>query len=175
MTNLELRDIHLPESSLWWPPAPGWWIGLLLLIMLIILLPRIWRKLTTKSLKSNAESALNDIEQDYRSHQNQQQLATQISQWLRCVVMSYCSRDQAASLTGDEWLETLNGLGGKAGSEQIFDQKIGKVLSQSLYQQNNQIDGAHLLKLCQRWLNQLPKNNSGKIHLQKNRGSHAAV
>ena len=27
----ELRDIHLPEASLWWPPGPGWW-GLALLL-----------------------------------------------------------------------------------------------------------------------------------------------
>ena len=32
MNELQLRDIHLPESSLWWPPAPGWWILALLLI-----------------------------------------------------------------------------------------------------------------------------------------------
>ena len=25
-TQLDLRDIHLPEAIGWWPPAIGWWL-----------------------------------------------------------------------------------------------------------------------------------------------------
>jgi len=32
----QLRDIHLPETGGFWPPAPGWWILLVLLAMLLI-------------------------------------------------------------------------------------------------------------------------------------------
>jgi hypothetical protein len=28
----ELRDIHVPQVSLWWPLAPGWWVLIALLI-----------------------------------------------------------------------------------------------------------------------------------------------
>ena len=29
----ELRDIHVPQVSMWWPLAPGWWVVLALLIV----------------------------------------------------------------------------------------------------------------------------------------------
>ncbi|HVI53430.1 MAG TPA: DUF4381 domain-containing protein [Luteibacter sp.] len=28
----ELRDIHVPQVSMWWPLAPGWWLLLVLLL-----------------------------------------------------------------------------------------------------------------------------------------------
>lgn len=32
----ELRDIHLPTVSMWWPLAPGWWVLLALLVAAIV-------------------------------------------------------------------------------------------------------------------------------------------
>lgn len=31
----QLKDIHLPESISWWPPAVGWWVLLLLVIVIV--------------------------------------------------------------------------------------------------------------------------------------------
>ena len=43
-SNLQLRDIHLPDAVSWWPPAPGWWLllGGLLLALLFIRVIRPW-------------------------------------------------------------------------------------------------------------------------------------
>ena len=51
MNQPELRDIHLPEASLWWPPAPGWWISLALILLLAWLLPSLLRWLRHKPLR----------------------------------------------------------------------------------------------------------------------------
>jgi hypothetical protein len=32
----ELRDIHVPQVSMWWPLAPGWWVLLALLVAAIV-------------------------------------------------------------------------------------------------------------------------------------------
>lgn len=44
MTELPLRDIHLPPAPGWWPPAPGWWllglVGMALALGLVLLLRR---------------------------------------------------------------------------------------------------------------------------------------
>ena len=36
----QLRDIHLPETGGFWPPAPGWWV--LMLILLALVAAGIW-------------------------------------------------------------------------------------------------------------------------------------
>ncbi len=48
MNELELRDIHLPDASLWWPLAPGWWIAAALLLVLGLLTPWLIRRLRYK-------------------------------------------------------------------------------------------------------------------------------
>ena len=34
ISNIPLRDIHLPGDISWWPPAIGWWIVAALIILL---------------------------------------------------------------------------------------------------------------------------------------------
>ena len=48
MEQLPMRDIHLPEPTSWWPPAPGWWLLLALFIVLIFVIFMVRRWLIKK-------------------------------------------------------------------------------------------------------------------------------
>jgi len=65
-----LRDIHLPDASLWWPPAPGWWIGLALILLLALLLPRLrrwWRQRPLRRLALGELARIREIHKQGRS------------------------------------------------------------------------------------------------------------
>lgn len=42
----ELRDIHVPHVSMWWPLAPGWWVLAALLIAVIVVAVVVLRRRT---------------------------------------------------------------------------------------------------------------------------------
>jgi len=65
MNGLELRDIHLPEGSLWWPPAPGWW---LLLVLLGLVSLAAWWSLQRRRHPSLRRLSLRQLDAIRRAH-----------------------------------------------------------------------------------------------------------
>jgi len=62
----QLRDIHLPETGGFWPPAPGWWVLMVLALIALawVVLAVIrrrrrnrWRRLAKQALDELAENA----------------------------------------------------------------------------------------------------------------------
>jgi len=152
--DLPLRDIHLPAPVSWWPPAPGWWILLLVAALLVAGLFW-WRR--RKLALARAPATLARIELDkvravWISQGDPQRLLRDISIWLRRTSMSLTARRQVASLTGMEWQQQLTALAGEA----VFDEAEGKLLTEASYRATlppgTNIDAAHLLTLCERWL-----------------------
>ena len=100
MNQPELRDIHLPDVSLWWPPAPGWWISLLLILLLLWLLPRLLRWLRHKPAKRLSLQELGRIRRGYKEGQSESAVLRDVTALLRRVVISYYGREQDAAGTG---------------------------------------------------------------------------
>ena len=114
MNELPLRDIHLPADSLWWPPAPGWWMLLALLILIGLLLPQIWAWLRHKPIKTACLRELNRIRQSANGGQgDDRRIIQELSVLLRRTVMSYGAREIDASLSGEKWISRLNQFSGE--------------------------------------------------------------
>ena len=168
MNELELKDIHLPDSILWWPPAPGWWVlGVVLIIFLflmLLLLPKLWRWLRYKPVRSLSLKEFYLIKQSHQHQTDQKQTLQAITTLLRRTVMSKSGRIGHAGVVGDNWINQLNQMSQK----DCFTQAQGELLKHGRYQPaiegQNKADIDSLLQSCENWIKSLPKG-----------GSHAAT
>ncbi|TNF91373.1 MAG: DUF4381 domain-containing protein [Gammaproteobacteria bacterium] len=150
---LPLRDIHLPDPIDWWPPAPGWWIVLLLVLLTTTLLLRwYFRSRKQRRVYQSAFNELRQIEMEYRQHKDDLKLVQALSILLRRIAMTVTSRDQVASLTGDDWLRFLDEGLGENSSAQTFSQGTGRSLIEAPYNPHASVDHQALLELCQHWV-----------------------
>jgi hypothetical protein len=166
MNELALKDIHLPDSILWWPPAPGWWVlGVVLIIFLfLMLLPKLWRWLRYKPVRSLSLKEFYLIKQSHQQQADQKQTLQAITTLLRRTVMSKSGRIGHAGVVGDDWINQLNQMSQK----DCFTQAQGELLKHGRYQPaiegQNKADIDSLLQSCENWIKSLPKG-----------GSHAAT
>jgi hypothetical protein len=108
----QLRDIQLPTTVDWWPPAPGWW--LLMFIMLgagigiyFALQPRLRRKRLNKYLTEQIKTAL----RAYREDKAAAPAIRVCAELLRRVCLTYFPRSTVAGLSGQAWLDFLEAHG----------------------------------------------------------------
>jgi len=156
VNQLPLRDIHLPDAVSGWPPAPGWWLLLLLLIVLAILLPRLIRYLKQPKPNKLAMAEFSQIKKQFLQQQNHLQLARDISALFRRIGLTYYSREQVASLTGEEWQQQLNELN----PQQPLADNLIDTISMAAYQPDPELDAQNLLNSCEQWLKSLPRRQA---------------
>lgn len=154
MNELELRDIHLPEASLWWPPAHGWWIALLLLIVLLVILVWAIRWIRHKPLRRLSLRELERIRQRHDSGSSDKAVLADIAVLLRRTLISYHGRDSFAASAGDAWIEQLQ----QVAPQQGFNDEQLQLLSRDRYKADCSCDIESLLQACERWLRALPRS-----------------
>jgi len=146
---LPLKDIHIPDAIIWWPPAIGWWLMALLVILLIA--GGIWlvKHLTRKTAVKTAKKLLLSIKQNTEID-NQHKLV-ELSKLIRRVAVSNLPRSRVAGLIGQDWLLFLDSSVKGA----PFSEGIGQLLANAPYRNTSPSDGeiSQLLSLCQDWLN----------------------
>jgi len=128
MDQLPLRDLHLPESIGWWPPAMGWWLVLSLLLIGILgatLLIQRRRRITP--LKRALEG-LAEIE--FQSDTRLEDKLQSISAIMKRFALSIAGRDEVAGLTGDAWMAWLCARAG----DQAIDLEVVSLLKNAPYQ-----------------------------------------
>jgi len=157
---LELRDIHLPDPVSWWPLAPGWWILMLLIIMLIaaaiFFIPRLIKKLKHQPASKLALTEFETIQQQYQSQKNAQLLVQSLSTLLRRICMTYDSRQNSASLTGQAWINKLNVIN----PQKKFSGEVIDTLLTAPYKPQYEFNAQQLLDQCEAWIHHLPKESA---------------
>ncbi|MCP4332677.1 MAG: DUF4381 domain-containing protein [Gammaproteobacteria bacterium] len=154
MNELELRDIHLPDAGLWWPPAPGWWLALALLVALLLLVPWLVRRIRHKPVKRLCLRELQDIRQKMALGQAKKTVVGDTATLLRRAVMAYRGRSGFAASTGDDWLQQLQNLV----PAQRFSQAQLDLLAHHRYRRDFECDLDSLLEACERWIRALPRS-----------------
>lgn len=152
VTDIPLKDIHLPDAISWWPPAIGWWIlfGSILLSLLCLLY--FIRRCLKDTLRKQAVKELNRIQKKFQDTADAATCVTEISALLRCVTISQNHLVNSAGLVGQEWLKFLD----KPLDKPEFSQGVGKLLATAPYRRQVSKDDANqLVQLCQKWVNHL--------------------
>lgn len=106
---LPLRDIHLPETAGWWPPAPGWWIVPVLVFVVAAMAwyCRLLYRRRKYSAVNMARKELDRIRARYAADRDTRHCVEAVSGLLRRLCISIFPRAETAGLTGNQWLEFL--------------------------------------------------------------------
>lgn len=145
---LPLRDIHIPETIGWWPPAIGWWLLLALIPLLCFFVFWLYKKITRQTAVKSAKKLLAVIRQDNDSDDLHKLL--QLSELLRRVAVSVAPRAQSAGLTGQAWLHYLD----RSVKGSPFTEGVGRCLADTHFRKStpDNLDIAALSRLCDEWL-----------------------
>ncbi len=156
MSDLELKDIHLPDASLWWPLAPGWWILFALLVGLAILLPWLLRRRRDQAPRRLSLIELQGIERAFAAHGDSAMALRELSRLLRRTLISYRGRAGFADSSGDAWTGQLRELA----SRDAFDDDQLRLLAHERYRRDCECDIDRLLESSRRWLQALPRRRT---------------
>jgi hypothetical protein len=147
-TQLPLKDIHLPDTIGWFPPAIGWWLVMVLIPVLVALLYWAYGRFTRKTAAiKKAKVLLLTIK---KSEMANAQKLIELSALLRRVAISVAPRAQTAGLTGQAWLAFLDSsLDGSP-----FTRGAGQCLASAPYRASapSEQDISQLISLCEDWL-----------------------
>ena len=128
----QLKDIHLPSSIGWWPPAPGWWLVMLIVTLLMAWITwRTWQWWQALKPKRQALQILDQIEKKANHNGSVNEACAQVSQLLRRVALTYYPIEDVAGLKNDAWINFLNQHGKKVNFNAVREHLL-------IYPYNNQ-------------------------------------
>lgn len=159
---LVIRDIHLPDSILWWPLAPGWWLLFLLTVIIILgfyLYKKTW---FNRKIKQNIRRELTQYYTNFNKEGNTQFFIQQLSALLRRVSLYRFHENNIAKLQGIEWLKFLDSkLPGNLSEQSSFESGVGKIFLSGPYQATLDEDVKPAYKLVEHWISYNLKNKYG--------------
>jgi len=152
----QLRDIHLPHVSMWWPLAPGWWVLAALVVAAVVILVVMIRR--RRAWRRYVDGVLADVRTAARDAGNggdASAFASTASQLLRRVARTRDPRSVAVS--GDAWLAVLSTLAPKQDVTRLG------ALDTVMYQRSAPIDIDATLRDVEAWVRTALKRRS-RVH-----------
>lgn len=144
---LELKDIQPPGEPGWWLPAPVTLTILGLLAGLAVIFWSYHRYRQNRRLVIEAEYELQRIKRAHQCGGSDRQLVEALSRWLKQVSMAAYPEQRPAGLTGQAWLEFLDGC--VDGDD--FSHGQGRLFGSGMYREQVAVDSARLLETCETW------------------------
>jgi hypothetical protein len=145
----QLNDIIAPAVPSWFPPAPVYWVLLLITITAIFIVYYFAYHLPKKG-RLQQKQQKNQLA-ELKKLQMQQANFIALNQLLKGCVLTYFSRDEVASLHGEQWFEFLQ----KYATTPIF--KTKQEFMQRLYQADIHTIDDKEYSDAKRWIIELPK------------------
>ncbi|WP_428563818.1 MAG: DUF4381 domain-containing protein [Solidesulfovibrio sp. DCME] len=144
-----LHDIVVPTPVPWLPPAPGWYaLGLTALLFLVwggVVAYRRWRR---NAYRRQALAELAGLTSGLATDTAAHLLLPRLSELLKRTALAAYGRAQAASLSGQPWLDFLDSRYGRP----LFAGENGRLLLLGPYAPETQLAGispAQVRNLCQ--------------------------
>ncbi|WP_448096255.1 DUF4381 domain-containing protein [Luteibacter yeojuensis] len=163
----ELRDIHVPQVSMWWPLAPGWWVLLALLVALVAVLVVFLRR--RAAWRRHVDASLSDLREAvtrYATDGDKPAFAAAASDLVRRVARS---RD-AGSVTksGQSWHDALAAMAPK------HDVGTLVVLDTAKYRRDVDLDVAATAHDVETWVRAAMRRRTA-VHGRRGRREHVAA
>ncbi len=150
-SSIDLQDLHdivVPTPVSWLPPAPGWYaLGLTVLLFLLwgaAVLHRRWRR---NAYRRQALAELARLQHALATDRTAPLLLPRLSELLKRTALAAYGRGQAASLSGQPWLDFLDRCCGSP----LFEGENGRLLLLGSYAPETRLDGisrAQVQSLC---------------------------
>lgn len=145
---LELKDIQPPPEPAWWLLAPAHWVAIFSLLGIVACIWFFLRHRRANRLASLAEQELKRIRSSFAMDEDSQQLAIELSRWLKQVAILAFPARHLESLSGKGWLEFLD----ESLGDNSFSEGAGKVFGSLIYSKQINPDATRLIRLCKQWL-----------------------
>lgn len=105
----QLRDIHLPQSVSWWPPAPGWWLlALLLLVGLAIAARWLWLRYQRSAYRRTGAAELEQLFASWQNSADTSAFLQQLNALLKRIALYSFPGADVASMNGTRWTDFLD-------------------------------------------------------------------
>jgi len=143
----QLRDIQLPATGGWWPPAPGWWLLAILVIVGALALAWLWHRQRQKHRwKRSARTELQQLESKARP--TPEWFAALNALLKRAARQSHPEKHPEA-MTGQQW---INFLLETAPKDRIASRPVVEAMVKSTWQPRPLAQTEQALAFARTWL-----------------------